>query len=88
MVLVPLLILLTDLQEEEIFPGSLCVILPVCLVSIMRCPERHWSASLPFLPGSLAGGWLAGKYGSKIPVKWLHRILGGLILWGGIRYLC
>ena len=88
MVLVPLLILLTDLQEKEIFPGSLCVILPVCLVSIMLCPKRYWSASLPFLPGSLAGGWLAGKYGSKIPVKWLHRILGGLILWGGIRYLC
>lgn len=88
MVLVPLLILLTDLGEEEIFPGSICVILPICLVSLVLSPGPDWRAALPFLPGSLLGGWLAGKYGNRIPVKWLHRLLGCLILWGGIRYLC
>ena len=38
--------------------------------------------------GSMAGGLLAGWTGNRIPVKWLHRILGILIIWGGIRYLC
>jgi len=33
-------------------------------------------------------GLLAGKYGERIPAHWLHRGLGVLILWGGIRYLC
>jgi Na+/H+ antiporter NhaC len=36
----------------------------------------------------LIGVLLAGIIGKKIPVLWLHRILGVLILWGGIRYLC
>ena len=88
MVLVPLLMLLTDLQEDEIFPGSISVILPVCTVSLLLSPSISWRSSLPFLPGSLLGGWIAGKWGPRIPVKWLHRLLGALILWGGLRYLC
>lgn len=91
MVLVPLLTSLTDLKEEEIFPASISIILPICLVSLV------WSAmtgtvdfqrALPYLFGSAAGGFLAGKWGQNIPTIWLHRGLGILILWGGIRYLC
>ena len=88
MVLVPLLTLLTDLREEEIFPGSVSVMLPICLVALFLSAGTNWTLSLPFLPGSLLGGWLAGKWGSRIPVKWLHKGMGILILWGGIRYLC
>jgi len=88
MVLVPLLLWLTDLGEREVFPGSICVILPICLVSLLLSPGGNWRESLPWLPGSLLGGILAGKWGPKIPVKWLHRALGILILWGGFRYLC
>jgi uncharacterized membrane protein YfcA len=47
-----------------------------------------WSTALPYLLGSAIGGVAAGLWGKKIPVKWLHRLLGALILWGGIRYLC
>lgn len=88
MVLVPLLVLLSDLEEAKIFPGSIAVILPICIVSLILSPAGSWRSSLPFLPGSLLGGWMAGKWGRRIPVKWLHRLLGGLILWGGFRYLC
>ena len=34
MVLVPLLCLLTDLEDHEVFDLSISVILPVCLVSL------------------------------------------------------
>ena len=47
-----------------------------------------WQDALPYLFGSAVGGWAAGMWGRKIPVKWLHRGLGILILWGGYRYLC
>ena len=87
MVLVPLLAALTDLGESEIFPGSICVILPICLVSLALSIEGNWYLALPFLPGSLLGGILAGHWGQRIPLTWLHRSLGLLILWGGIRYL-
>ena len=88
MVLVPLLTLLSGLQDREIFPASLSVILPVCVVSLLLSQTIALQEALSFLPGSLLGGWLAGKWGNVLPVKWLHRLLGSLILWGGFRYLC
>ena len=91
MVLVPLLVMLTDLKEEEIFPASVSIILPICMVSLIF--SRDWSAFSTRLPwtllgGSILGGVSAGFWGKYIPTIWLHRILGILILWGGIRYLC
>ena len=91
MILVPLLMALTELSDEEIFPASICVILSVCLVSLSVTAARNgidWSCALPWLPGSALGGLAAGLWGRKIPVRWLHFALGLLILWGGVRYLC
>lgn len=90
MVLVPLLSLLTDLKEEEIFPASLSVILPVCLVSLAVTAVTRglpWQQAAPYLIGSGIGGIAAGLWGHRIPQIWLHRLLGLLILWGGFRYL-
>lgn len=91
MVLVPLLDLLTDIKEEEVFPTSISVILPICLVSLGFTAVNTslpWSDALPYLLGGGIGGILAGIWGRKIPTVWLHRCLGILILWGGFRYLC
>ncbi len=90
MLLVPLLTLLTDLEDHEIFPASVTVILPVCLVSLAFSwsgTDFSWSKAVPYLLGSAAGGVLAGLLGRKIPTVWLHRFLGLVILWGGIQYL-
>ena len=91
MVLVPLLTLLTPMEGSAIFPSSISIILPICLVSLLVTAITTgiaWQQAMPYLVGSAAGGILAGIWGKNIPVKWLHRGLGVLILWGGIRYLC
>lgn len=91
MVLVPLLSMLTPLKEDEIFGSSVAIILPICLVSLASTALTGtvaWNDALPYLFGSAAGGILAGLFGKKIPTLWLHRGLGLMILWGGIRYLC
>lgn len=90
MVLVPLLCLLTDFQEDQIFPASVSIILPICIVSFLISFQGGLSGReiLLYLAGSGVGGILAGFLGKKIPTAWLHRALGILILWGGIRYLC
>ena len=91
MVLVPLLTALTTLNEDEIFPASISIILPICLVSLgftALSDGLEWRAALPYLFGSAVGGIAAGLIGRRIPAKWLHRLLGLLILWGGVRYLC
>ena len=91
MVLVPLLTALTDTKEDSLFPTSLSIMLPICLISLVAqsmITPIPWTEALPYLIGSAAGGVAAGIFGQRIPTKWLHRILGILILLGGIRYLC
>lgn len=91
MVLVPLLTAFTDLDEDAVFPASVSTILPICLVSLTVTAfqtELPFQAAWPYLLGSIGGGLLAGWTGDRIPVKWLHRALGAMILWGGVRYLC
>lgn len=91
MVLVPLLTMLTDTNDEEVFPSSVSIILPICVVSLFlsrNASDITFMQLLPYLAGSTLGGVLCGFLGRRIPTKWLHRILGILILWGGVRYLC
>ena len=91
MLLVPLLTALTDINEEEVFPASVSTILPIGLVSLCiyaTVSPLPFSSALPYLLGGFLGGIIAGKTGNKIPVKWLHRSLGIIIIWGGYRYLC
>lgn len=90
MVLVPLLRILTDWDDRKIFTSSVAIILPVCVVSLTVSAMSSaipWTQALPYLAGSALGGIGAGILGKRIPVCWLHRGLGILMLWGGIRYL-
>lgn len=90
MVLVPMLTALTDLNEDAVFPSSISIILPVCIVTLAATAMAgtlDLCSALPYLVGSGIGGFFAGKFGRKVPARWLHRGLGILILWGGYRYL-
>lgn len=89
-VLVPLLRSPGKLTEDRIFPSSTAVLIPICLVSLgigIRSAVIPWPEAVPYLAGSSVGGVMAGIFGKKIPVAWLHKALGILILWGGWRYL-
>ena len=90
MLLIPALQRLTDIREDALFPMSVSVMLPVCLLSVWlasRAAPLPWADSAPYLLGSIGGGLLVGLFGRRIPTIWLHRIFGVMILWGGIRYL-
>ena len=91
MLLVPLLALLVKLEDRQVFCVSVSVILPICVVSLIAAGLSNpipWQQAWPYLLGGSLGGIAAGLWGQKIPAKWLHRLLGIMILWGGIRYLC
>ena len=89
MVLVPILGQRAGLTEKERFPASIAIIAPICIVSLLLSSpwEITFRQVLPYLLGSALGGIAAGAWGKRIPTLWLHRGLGILILWGGIRYL-
>lgn len=87
MILLPMLSF-CHLDEDKIFPTCVCIILPICITSLLFYGK--WNDLIPALPyivGGAVGGIAAGKWGSKIQIIWLHRITGAFILWGGIRYL-
>ncbi len=91
MILVPFLTQFSDLRENEIFPASVSIILPICLVSLAFSADLtvfQNPVTLPCLLGSILGGIAAGFLGKRIPTAWLHRILGLIIIWGGIHFLC
>ena len=89
LVLVPMLGKKVGLSENERFPASIAIIAPVCITSLLM--SGKWQISfrelLPYLLGSAVAGVCAGLWGRKIPTVWLHRFLGGIILWGGFRFL-
>lgn len=88
MLLVPVLSWTKAVDKDQLFPTSVAIILPICIVSLFFSRKILLGAVIPYLIGSAAGGTAAGLWGKKIPVLWLHRSLGALIIWGGIRYLC
>ena len=89
MLLVPLLRRYDNLSEEEQFPSSIAIIAPICIVSLLFSASWQFTTAevLPYLLGGAIGGAAAGYWGRYIPTQWLHRSLGLIILWGGIRYL-
>jgi uncharacterized membrane protein YfcA len=90
MLLVPLLSAFTDLEDSVIFPTSVSIILPICVVSLsfsaFTGPLPTMKA-LPYLIGGLLGGILCVIVEKRLPTIWLHRIFGGLIVFGAIRTL-
>ena len=91
MILAPLLGKVTTVQQKHLFPICVTILLPICIISLLF--SNGWETfsfteALPYLLGSCGGGVCAGIWGQRIPVLWLHRIFGLLIIWGGFRYLC
>ena len=88
--LAPMLGKRTGLAEQERFPTSIAIVAPICVVSLFFTAQWQLTLQevLPYLLGSAIGGVGAGYWGKRIPTHWLHRFLGIILLWGGIRYLC
>ena len=90
MILVPLLVGWCHIESKAAFASALSVMLPVCLVSLGVYFLRgalSLADALPYLAGGALGGVLAGICYKKIPKQLLHRAMGLLILWGGVRLL-
>ena len=90
MLLVPMLSHKTEFDDSEVFSSSVLIILPICLVSLGVSTgwQLPWSQAWPYLAGGIPGGILAAMLGKRIPLVWLHRFLGAMICYGGIKYLC
>lgn len=90
MVLVPMLIHYGKLEDKKAFSSAVCIILPLCLISIAVYWMKQllpFQEALPYLLGGLIGGTLGGILFKKVSVQFLHKLFGIIIFWGGLRLL-
>ena len=90
MVLVPLLTGFCGVSDRRAFPTALAVILPLCTVSLAVYAlggNLELRGAAPYLCGGVLGGLAGGALFRRVPVQALHRMLGALILYGGVRRL-
>lgn len=90
MVLVPMLIHFGKLEDKKAFSSAICVILPICIVSILVYCTKNifpFQDALPYLAGGLLGGVLGGLLFRKVSAHFLHKLFGLVIIWGGLRIL-
>lgn len=86
--LVPLLTRWAKLPQRKAFATSVAVVLPLSLLSAgvyWWKGELDLAGAWPYLLGGAAGGFLSGKVFRKVPLGWLRRAFGLLILYGGAR---
>ena len=87
-VLVPLLLGFIKLEEKKAFATSVFIILPISLVSAIVyffTGRLDLGLAAPYLAGGFIGGIIAGKYLKKMPVIWLRRLFGAILIFGGAR---
>lgn len=86
--LVPLLTKWAGMDQRRAFATSVAVILPLSLFSACIYWSKgalDLSAAWPYLLGGAAGGLVSGRVFRKVPLLWLRRAFGLLILYGGVR---
>ena len=90
MLLVPLLTRWAKLEDKKAFATSISIIAPMCLVSIIIYALQGslcLAEATPYLVGGFFGGLVGGKLFGRVSAGFLHKALGLLILYGGIRSL-
>lgn len=90
MVLVPLLVRWCGLDDKHAFATAISIILPLSIVSIIVFACRGnlpLQEAWPYLAGGLIGGVLGGILFRKMSANLLHKLLGAVILWGGVQLL-
>lgn len=88
LLLVPLLIGVCKLPPKNAFATSLCVMLPLSIISLSVYWFRgnvDFGGSWPYLIGGVLGGIGGGLLMGRIDVKWLRLLLAGFLLYGGVK---
>lgn len=86
--LVPLFTRWLGMEQRKAFATSVAVVLPLSVAALISYALKGGvdvSAALPYLAGGLVGGVLSGRVFDKIPVLWLRRGFGLLMVYGGVR---
>lgn len=88
MVLVPLLTHWCGLEPRTACATSVAIVTPLCLISALAFLATGGAFSkdaLWYALGGLIGGTASGLLLGRIPVQWLLRLFGALMMLAGLR---
>lgn len=91
MVLVPLLTRWCGLKTRTACATSVAIVTPLCLISaiVFRITGGTFpKEALWYCLGGLIGGTASGLILGRIPVQWLLRLFGALMILAGLRMVC
>lgn len=86
--LVPMLTRWTDMPERKAFATSVGVVLPLSVISAgvyFLNGAVDLSLGWPYIIGGAIGGLLSGRMFKRVPVKWLRRGFGALMVYCGAK---
>ena len=89
MLIVPLL-KKCGLNQRSTHATSVCIILPICLLSAiiyLLKGKVTVSDALPYLPFSILGAVIGSLTLSKIKQNLLRKLFGGFMLWAAVQLL-
>ncbi|MFI3115981.1 MAG: sulfite exporter TauE/SafE family protein [Clostridia bacterium] len=90
MILVPLFTKWAKIEDDIAMATSVSIILPLSIVSAIIYAINDTldiALAVPFLIGGFVGGIISGKIFKKMPMIWLKRFLGVMIVYSGVRSL-
>ncbi|MDR7870142.1 MAG: sulfite exporter TauE/SafE family protein [Tissierellaceae bacterium] len=89
-IVVPSLVFLMNLKDYKAHATAIPIILPLSIISVtiyLLNNKVPFDVALYVTGGGIAGSYLGAKYLKKIPVKYLRKIFGGVIIYTAIRMI-
>lgn len=89
-IVVPSLVFLLNLQDYKAHATAIPIILPLSIISAIVYLFNNkipFDISLLVVIGGLVGSFVGAKFLNKIPVKYLRKIFGGVIIYTAIRMI-
>jgi len=87
--LYPIITRWAKIEDKRALATSVSVMLPLCAVSatvyVLKSPPGLIASAVPYLVGGFFGGLIGGRVFKKLPVGFLRKAFGLLLIYGGVR---
>lgn len=89
-IIVPALVFLLNLKDYKAHATAIPIILPLSIISVivyLLGKKIPFNVALLVVIGGIAGSYVGAKFLNKIPVKYLRKIFGTVIIYTAIRMI-
>ena len=89
-IVVPSLVFLLKLQDYKAHATAIPIILPLSIISVIVYLFNNkvpFDLALFVVIGGIGGSYIGAKFLNKIPVKYLRKIFGSVIIYTAIRMI-